>query len=600
MADEVQQQEDDQNLWRAVYTADGGWGEGTAFADHLSVAAPALAEANGTLYCAHRGARQGGDKQLPLRWTSFTPATLVPLVDALEQARVPLPEGATDAEQQKWEEAVTAAGEALDRARKWTPDAYVDWVRSAETPALVNDNGTLRMVFTRVGSMDDDGSEYGGSEYGDQQIRATSLWEAWLEGADGNPKWVKPRQILVDARMPLAPGLAVFNGAVHLVFVDPHSERLQHLVRGAEGEWTPVATPEARPYRGRSLFEDNTFTQAAFDAHGWPGSVSLAVHDGQLHALYRGNPGYKLPVTLRGKILDHTYGPLVYAAFDGTTWSDARSAGPKNQEGYVEDYSSRRGGALASYGGKLHTVFPSPDNKLCHGTWTQEAGWSAPLTLEEHDSSNSPALLPFREGPEGLEREVLLLVHRGVDRYVPPVPPVPPAPPSLEDVAERGTPVTGKLLTAYGDRDWSRLEHQFTLTPATMKDGKPGLIVTFEAWAQYYWVWSWYRERSGGKYEPRLKVDFYLVEEDPESMVGHAQFAASAGDGYWRFEKVFTNVKPGVDYKAGLFTGKTEKTGGYWWASRAALQDSSADWDYEQYTRVSGFRSSWATITLPK
>lgn len=198
VADEVQQQEDDQNLWRAVYTAHGGWSEGTAFADHLSVAAPALAEVSGTLYCAHRGARQEQRKQLPLRWTSFTPAALVPLVAALEQARVPLPEGASDEEKLEQQERITAAAEALDKARRWAPDADVDWLESAETPALVNDNGTVRMVFTHVGWMHDSRSpyrgpqygvpQYGGPQYGDQPVRSTSLWETQLDGTEGRPE----------------------------------------------------------------------------------------------------------------------------------------------------------------------------------------------------------------------------------------------------------------------------------------------------------------------------------------------------------------------------------------------------------------------------
>ncbi|MEU8776569.1 hypothetical protein [Streptomyces sp. NPDC048606] len=627
MADDVQQQEDDQNLWRAVYTADRGWSEGTAFADHLSVAAPALAEVNGTLYCAHRGARQGREKQLPLRWTSFTPASLKPFADALEQARVPLPEGASEPEQQKWQETVTAAAEALDEARKWTPDAYVNWLHSSETPALVNDNGTVRMVFTGVEAMDDDHSEYS-----DQKVWATSLWETRLDHVDGSPKWAEPRRISVDSQMPLAPGLAVFNGAVHLVFVDPYSRFLQHLVRDAEGKWTPVSTPEAvsayeaaeaaawkkyeetkdaahldsgfkppLPFRGESLDEDNEFARAAFDAHGWPGSVSLAVHDGRLHALYRGNPGYKYSEVFGDDIPDETYGPLVHAAYDGTAWNDARDAGPKNKEGFVADpYYSRRGGALAPYDGKLHTVFPSPDNKLRHGTWTKDAGWSEPVTLDSHDSGNSPALLPFRDGPAGAEREVLLLVHRGVDRYVPPKPPVPPAPPSLEDVEKRGTPVTGKLATAYGAGDWSRLEHRFTLTPATLKNGEQAIIVTFEAWAQYYWLWRWYRESYGGNYRPHLSVDFRLAEAGRlGSIVGHAQFSSTEGNGYWRFEKVFTGVKAGGSYEAALFTSNTEKTGGYWLGTKTDPDNPRYAISDETYTRVSNFRSSRAEITLP-
>ncbi|GCB94380.1 hypothetical protein ACFU90_04290 [Streptomyces noursei] len=95
-------------------------------------------------------------------------------------------------------------------------------------------------------------------------------------------------------------------------------------------------------------------------------------------------------------------------------------------------------------------------------------------------------------------------------------------------------------------------------------------------------------------YTPHLKVDFYLKkDEDLSPLVGHAQFSGASDSGYWRFEKVFTGVKAGDDYKAGLFTANTEKKGGYWFASKHG-DDSN-----ERYTRVSNFRSSWATITLP-
>ncbi|MFD9420598.1 hypothetical protein ACFWC9_38840 [Streptomyces goshikiensis] len=96
MTAESTQPEDDQNRRRAIYTTDGGWSPAVAFADHLSIAAPALAEVDGTLYCAHRGARQGDKRQLPVRWTSFSPASVQPYVDALDEANKSLPEKVTD------------------------------------------------------------------------------------------------------------------------------------------------------------------------------------------------------------------------------------------------------------------------------------------------------------------------------------------------------------------------------------------------------------------------------------------------------------------------------------------------------------------------
>lgn len=180
-------------------------------------------------------------------------------------------------------------------------------------------------------------------------------------------------------------------------------------------------------------------------------------------------------------------GDLRHAVFDGTTWHALPPFAMTPGAEQTQLTASRRGAALASFDGKLHAVYPAVhSNRLIHRTWTVTGGgWTAPVALEGHDSNNTPALLPFREGPSGVERQALLLVHRGIDRYTPPMPPEPPKPPALKDVKNRGTEVTGELLTAYGAGDWSRLEHQFSLTPATMKNGDPALIVTFEAWAQY-------------------------------------------------------------------------------------------------------------------
>ncbi|MFE3186443.1 hypothetical protein ACFXKR_37140 [Streptomyces violascens] len=595
-------QEDDQNLWRAMYTAaadgGGGWSEGVMFANHRSIAAPALAEVNGSLYCAHRGG--GLVKQLPLRWTSFDPATVLPFAAALEKARAALPEGATEQQGQERQAAIEAATEALEAADKWARDADVSSFQSCETPALVNDNGTLRMVFTHAvlgRSSARDGS---------LAVHETALYETSLDTSGDRPRWKPARQVPTDGALPVAPGLAVFNGAVHLVYVDLFTSRVRHLARDAEGAWAPVpavgddgkaTAPKLSYYVGRNGAEQ--YALKVFNAHGWPGSLTLAVHDSQLHLLFRGDP----LGDLGEKRDDDTYpgGQLWHAVFDGSTWSSTRKAGPKEPGGRDTSswYGSRRGAALASYDGKLHAVFPSHlDDKLHHGTWTAEAGWSEPVALEGHDSRNSPALLALKEGPEGDEREALLLVHRGVDRYVPPTPPIPP---TLDDVATRGTPVIGKLQRAYGARDWSRLDHRFILMPATLNNGKPGLIVAFEAWAQYRWGlgWSWYRENYGGMHTPHLSGTLTLWKKDgiAGSAVGTPVFLSNNNfsNGYYRQETLYTDLKPGT-YEASLDTGT--KTGGYWYFSDAPLQDTTVEWDYEQYTRITDFYSSSATITI--
>ncbi|WP_327380583.1 hypothetical protein [Streptomyces sp. NBC_01207] len=94
MAEKVQ--ENDQNVWRAGYTT----------------------EVNGALFCAQRGARREGSKQLPLRWNSFAPAATKPFIAALEKASKPLAKGATGEQEAQRQKDVRTAAEALEQARK--------------------------------------------------------------------------------------------------------------------------------------------------------------------------------------------------------------------------------------------------------------------------------------------------------------------------------------------------------------------------------------------------------------------------------------------------------------------------------------------------
>ncbi|MHB6912463.1 hypothetical protein [Streptomyces sp. DB-54] len=75
---------------------------------------------------------------------------------------------------------------------------------------------------------------------------------------------------------------------------------------------------------------------------------------------------------------------------------------------------------MASYDGKLHAVYPSAEgtDNLRHTTWTKDGGWTEPKDLVGHESKRTPALLTFKDGPAGSQREALLLVHRGVALYV--------------------------------------------------------------------------------------------------------------------------------------------------------------------------------------
>ncbi|MFB7257943.1 hypothetical protein [Streptomyces nojiriensis] len=606
MADQVKQ-EDDQNLWRARYTAEEGWGPGVVFADHLSVAAPALAVVDGTLYCAHRGARREGKQQLPLRWTSFTPAAAQPFVAALEKASKALPEGATEEQAEQRKKGIKAAAEALEQARKWRRDAYaltteshlggfvdemseesLDYLdrgnvlRSAETPALVDDNGTLRMVFTSSGG--DDDADY------------SKLFETHLATKDGEPAWAVPTPLRLGVRSPVAPALVVFNGAVHLVCVDlgsvgglggeegEGSQGIVHFVRGADGKWVQAAGADGTkiPTPGISA---KYFAHEDWEARhegtgrGYPGNLALAVHDGALHLVYRINP---------------LGGDLLHASFDGTAWSQPGVVGDgKNPDARVR---SRRSAALASYDGKLHAVYPHLSiDKLCHTTWTKDGGWTEPAELEGHDSRNTPALLVYREGPAGAERETLLLVHRGVDRYVPPAPPTPPAPPSLAEVKERGETVTGESVTDYGAGAWSRVTHQVSYTPATLNDGTTSIIATWQAKAEYYWGFSWYPENYDKVWRPRMKSGTLWLQKgrgvgSPRAVNFSGNFDS---DGHFRHDQVIPDVKPGT-YELYVSSSNTEKDHGYWHAHRD-MRDTG---DHDLWTRIDDMSDASVTVTI--
>ncbi|MEV7418485.1 hypothetical protein [Streptomyces sp. NPDC089919] len=562
-------QEDDQNLWRAMYTPDGGWSPGVAFADHLSFAAPALAEVAGTLYCVHRGAREEGEggKVLPVRWTSFTPASLRPLVAALDEAAAALPKDATEEQTAAWQTKVQAAAEALEAARRWTPDAYSYGIASFETPAVVNDGGTLRMVFT--------GSD---SWYGDE--RSTQLYETQLRVKEGDADWDEPRPLDQPGGVALAPALAVLDGTVHLVHMDLSQDRLVHLVRDSEGDWAPVLDEKDEPLETPYFDSGRMRREWQQSKEGLRANLSLTAHDGKLHLIQNG------------------FGILYHFVFDGSTWTGGRALpGPvpvKEGEGFDAAFS-RRTAALASYDGKLHAVYPGgEDDALRHGTWTEEGGWTRPVVLEGHDSNNTPALVAFKEGPDGAEREVLLLVHRGVDRYVAPVPPAPPAPPSIADVVSRGTTVTGRTVSDYGRGGWSRLRHDVALTPATLKDGKKAVIATWDAVAEYYWGWWWYRD--GGTRFSKVWVDrgtLWITKPSDKNFLKYADFSGGHfSNGHFRVDVLITDLEPGT-YEIALSSTNTKKTGGYWWDEH--LFNGRTDREY--WTALEPTRS-FATITI--
>ncbi|MEW2374369.1 hypothetical protein AB0940_34195 [Streptomyces sp. NPDC006656] len=364
MADDTKQQEDDQKLRQAVYTVKGGWSPSVDFeGKHYSVGTPALAEVDGTLYLAHRSSRRGDHTTSPVVWTSCTPTSSHP------------------------------------QELQWRENDYAG-LESAETPALVNDNGTLRMVCTDL----------------HPPVLADALQETHLpDGANGTrPRWARStvikRASFQSRQHPIAPGMAFFKGELNLFYIDrAPNGGVRHLVRDAQGTWNPAAgTDDGRISRSGSgsgspviRSEDDHLILTRW---GWPGNFVTAVHDGKLH-LFTGR-------SLAGNLLHMVY--------DGTTWN--AGAVPRNFDkaaGQESEIVTRRSTGLASFAGKLHAVYPTEkSHKLVHSTWTEATGWTDPVPTG-HDSSHAPALLPYKYGPAGKEQEALLLVHRGIERYEP-------------------------------------------------------------------------------------------------------------------------------------------------------------------------------------
>ncbi|WP_159028305.1 hypothetical protein [Kitasatospora sp. MY 5-36] len=322
-----------QSLWWAVYTSGEGWSKPEPFADHLSARGAALAEVDGTVYCAHKGGGAPGF-ETPVMWTSFTPASVEPFV-----------------------------------APEWSPDAEVG-VSSKLPPALVNDGGTLRLVHQVT--VRDNGPH-------------DELREVVLGVKGGAPAWSAPSGALKYRGS--WPAAAAFDGKAHVVCCEGADEMIVHLVRGVDGKWAEAV-------------DANGTVVKAPDVGETVGPSSLGVHEGKLHLL---RSAWLTEETPEGREDEHR---LWHAVFDGTAWSE----GTLLPAVHASEYPP----ALASYDGRLHAVYSTPENVLRHTTWTAGDGWADGQEVEGRDSAELPALLVFRDGPAGKEHEALLLVNRGV------------------------------------------------------------------------------------------------------------------------------------------------------------------------------------------
>ncbi|MFI5868216.1 hypothetical protein [Streptomyces sp. NPDC051546] len=537
--------EDDQNLWRSVYAGpEHGWSPDVAFADHLSIAAPALADMDGTLVCLHRGARQEEKKYLPLRWTSYDPAASKPFADkiaALGEQQA----GVDDAEAfDKAFAEFQQASEALEQSRKWVPDADVAGQSSYETPALAFHNGVLHAVYTehvigKGGVLRHTQYRTGGTAWSKAEtVPAASLVGSQavaravpLEPED-DPKLAGTRFWSDDHEFePSAPALVSHGGELHLLWVGLTNSRIYHMIYNDKSGWDnaykPVVKGRSRqespgiiaPVLGYADEPQSSWTAAK--TAPYPANLAVAAHEGRLHLAFRREPDD---------------GMLWHSVFDGTHWS-----APALMQGHL----SRRGTALASHGGILHAVYPAANTEqLHHATFTNDA-WGKAQPIDGHNSKNTPALLAFTQG-EG-EPEGLLLVHRGVDRYVPP-PPRTYVPPKA--VKTHGEPQIVRM-TDYSTGASSKADHQLAATAATFDNGTQGITATFSADFSYWWLWGYYSDSGTVRGSIKIMTPKGIQEQE------------FSGDFTSSYEATvnFTDLAPG-SYEVWMGS-KTRKTGGY-------------------------------------
>lgn len=193
---------------------------------------------------------------------------------------------------------------------------------SAETPALVNDNGTLRMVYTDTSRGPDE------RRLREAEFTTGEGGTGWSTGFSHGP-WASPYSTLA------CPALAFFNNEVHRLCVPGDGKRLLHLVRDdSEGYWKRATAPDGTnvtpPDFDRAWMADTRHL-------GRSASLSLAVHDNKLH-------------------LANPLASPEHAVFDGTTWTLTSG---------LEGHHPRRGFALASFDGKLHAVYPPSTTTPC-------------------------------------------------------------------------------------------------------------------------------------------------------------------------------------------------------------------------------------------
>ncbi|MFB8236974.1 hypothetical protein ACFC58_10535 [Kitasatospora purpeofusca] len=508
---------DDRNLWRSVYRGEGGWGPDSRFPGHRSAAEPVLVALDDELLCLLLGEPYGkGEHEvLDLRWTGLVPDGARRRAAELDALKDTLKDGT--AGQAEPDAGIAAAEAAVAEAVTWAPDAVVDTavhyeggtrVRyenavSTAAPAAAVHNGAVHVLLTVRDAEEPDSPA---------QLVELTYDRPRGAGADTARAWREGRALPV----PGAAGavLVSFRGALH-AFV-PDLGGGVHCVRDDASEQWRRVEGDVEALAGASF-------------------LAAAVHGDGVHVLAGDGTGR-----------------LVHVVFDGAAWTAPAAVEAKVAANV----------ALASFDGALHAVFPGRGGRQLFHTVFDGAAWRPPVAVGGHDSRHTPGLLALTDGPEGDRRSALLMVHRGVDDFVPPPRPAPPAAPS---VTGTGAWVVGATVEGYGSGRWSRARSHVEAGPAEFDDSgraTRGVLAEALVRAEYYWGFCYQADTA----EIAGRAALYEVAAAPDGgeRLEHRSdqdrhFSATAG-AVSRSTVSWPELSPGT-YEI-RFTGR--RTGGHW------------------------------------
>lgn len=206
-----------------------------------------------------------------------------------------------------------------------------------------------------------------------------------------DPWYWTPNLIVPDQASKAAPGLAVFNGQLHMTHPSSRSNNMYHSYYDGI-LWTEDSrisshsssvAPSLAVYDGELHMvhldsKSTSIYHSTYDGNSWSSRVKVlnyssgtspvvATFDGQLHMLHKSD----------------TSTGIYHATYNGTSWTD---------HGIITGHSTQAAPALAVYGGYLHMVhLGSAANDLWHSFYNG-ISWSSNVQVLSYTTQLSPAL----------------------------------------------------------------------------------------------------------------------------------------------------------------------------------------------------------------